>query len=193
MITAQGVGSSFAHIARRGMLLARTDVHVPKHRGLTYFLLDLRAPGVRVEPLRQMTDDADFNEVWLDEVRVSDADRVGEVGRRWSVALTTLMKERTTLGGGAGEARRRPIGAVLDAYRGVPGRDGAVRDRMIRAWIGSEVLRMTNARAAAMRRSGTPGRRVRSASWRSPSRRSGCGTCTWTCSALRARATRATR
>src|SRR3546814_6370389 len=88
-----------------------------------------------------MTDDADFNEVWLDEVRVSDADRVGEVGRRWSVALTTLMKERTTLGGGAGEARWRPIGAVLDAYRGVPGRDGAVRDRMIRAWIGSEVLR----------------------------------------------------
>src|SRR3546814_18267871 len=67
----QGVGSSFAHIARRGMLLARTDVHVPKHRGLTYFLLDLRAPGVRVEPLRQMTDDADFNER-------SEERRVGE-------------------------------------------------------------------------------------------------------------------
>lgn len=157
VITGQKVWSSFAHIARRGMLLARTDVHVPKHRGLTYFLLDLRAPGVRVEPLRQMTGDAEFNEVWLDEVRVSDADRVGDVGRGWSVALTTLMNERTTLGGGAGEARRRPIDAVLDAYRAVPGRDGAVRDRMMRAWIGSEVLRMTNARAAATRRRGTPG------------------------------------
>src|SRR3546814_12153696 len=84
----QGVGSSFAHIARRGMLLARTDVHVPKHRGLTYFLLALRAPGVRGEPLRQMTDAADFNEAWLDEVRVCDAARGGAVGRRWSVALT---------------------------------------------------------------------------------------------------------
>src|SRR3546814_20125433 len=110
------------------MRLARTDVHVPKHRGLTYFLLDLRAPGVRVEPLRQMTDDADFNEVWLDEVRVSDADRVGEVGRRWSVALTTLMQERTNLGGGAGAARRRPIGAVLAANRGDPGRDATGRE-----------------------------------------------------------------
>jgi alkylation response protein AidB-like acyl-CoA dehydrogenase len=156
VITGQKVWSSFAHIARRGMLLARTDPHVPKHRGLTYFLLDMHASGVRVEPLRQMTGDAEFNEVWLDEVRVPDADRVGEVGRGWSVALTTLMNERATLGGG-GEARRRPIDTVLDAYRAHPTRAGAVRDRMIRAWIGSEVLRLTNARAAVNRRSGTPG------------------------------------
>ena len=157
VITGQKVWSSFAHIARRGMLMARTDPRVPKHRGLTYFLLDMDAAGVRVEPLRQMTGDAEFNEVWLDEVRVPDADRVGDVGRGWSVALTTLMNERATLGGGGGEARRRPIDAVLDAYRDHPTRDGAVRDRMIRAWIGSEVLRLTNARAAANRRSGTPG------------------------------------
>ncbi len=156
VITGQKVWSSFAHIARRGMLLARTDPHVPKHRGLTYFLLDLRSPGVRVEPLRQMTGDAEFNEVWLDEVRVADADRVGEVGGGWSVALTTLMNERATLGGGGGEARRRPIDAVLEAHRAGP-RAGAVRDRTVTTWIGSEVLRMTNARAAATRRRGTPG------------------------------------
>lgn len=117
----------------------------------------MRAPGVRVEPLRQMTGDAEFNEVWLDEVRVNDVDRVGEVGGGWSVALTTLMNERATLGGGSGEARRRPIDDVLDAGRADPTRDGVVRHRMVGAWIGSEVLRMTNARAAAMRRSGTPG------------------------------------
>jgi alkylation response protein AidB-like acyl-CoA dehydrogenase len=156
VITGQKVWSSFAHIARRGMLLARTDVRVPKHRGLTYFLLDMHSPGVRVEPLRHITGDAEFNEVWLDEVRVPDADRVGAVGRGWSVALT-LMNERATLGGGAGEARRRPIDAVLDAYRDGPMRHGVVRDRVVRAWIGSEVLRLTNARAAANRRSGTPG------------------------------------
>src|SRR3546814_17151321 len=107
----QGVGSSFAHIARRGMLLARTDVHVPNHRGLTYFLLDLRAPGVRVEPLRQMPDDAHSNEVWLEEVRVSDADRVGEVGRRWSVERTSLFKAQNPPGDGASEARRGAVGA----------------------------------------------------------------------------------
>ena len=162
VITGQKVWSSFAHIARRGMLLVRTDVHVPKHRGLTYFLLDMRSPGVRVEPLRQMTGDAEFNEVWLDEVRVNDVDRVGEVGAGWSVALTTLMNERSTLGGGSGATRRRPIDDVLDAGRADPISAGPIsagplRDRTAGAWIGSEVLRMTNARAAAMRRSGTPG------------------------------------
>ena len=133
VITGQKVWSSFAHIARRGMLLVRTDVHVPKHRGLTYFLLDMRSPGVRVEPLRQMTGDAEFNEVWLDEVRVNDVDRVGEVGAGWSVALTTLMNERSTLGGGSGATRRRPIDDVLDAGRAVP---TSAPDRSVTGWRG---------------------------------------------------------
>ena len=156
VVTGQKVWSSFAHVARRGMLLARTDPHLPKHRGLTYFVLDMEAPGVAVKPLRQMTGDAEFNEVWLDDVRIADGDRVGDVGRGWQVALTTLMNERTTLGAGTG-VRRRPIDAVVEATAALPGRDAVLRDRVVDAWVRSEVLRLTGARAAASRRTGTPG------------------------------------
>jgi alkylation response protein AidB-like acyl-CoA dehydrogenase len=161
VITGQKVWNTLAHIADRGMLVARTDPDVPKHKGMTYFALDMHAPGVEVRPLRQMTGEAEFNEVYLTEVRVPDADRVGDVGAGWRVAMTTLANERTTIGGGGGTPGRGS-GAIAEALRiwaDEPHveRDAVNRDRLTRLWIEAEVLRLTNLRAGANRRAGNPG------------------------------------
>jgi len=99
VITGQKVWTTLAHVARWAMLVARSDPEAPKHRGLTYFVLDMHLPGVEVRPLRQITGEAEFNEVYLNEVRIPDAWRLGEVGQGWSVAITTLMNERASIGG----------------------------------------------------------------------------------------------
>ncbi len=160
VVTGQKVWNTLAHMADRGMLVARTDPMVPKHRGLTYFALDMHAPGVEVRPLRQMTGVAEFNEVFLSEVRVPDADRIGDVGDGWRVAMTTLSNERTTIGGGGG-APPRGSGSIAEAVRlfrsqGRP-RGAVERDRLMRLWIESEVLRLTNVRASQNRKAGNPG------------------------------------
>jgi alkylation response protein AidB-like acyl-CoA dehydrogenase len=143
------------------MLIARTDPEQPKHRGITYFALDLTAPGVEVRPLRQMTGQAEFSEVYLTDVRVPDADRIGDVGDGWRVAMTTLSNERTSIGGG-GRAPARGSGAIAEALRiwdaaDPTTRTPARRDRLMRLWSDAEVLRLTNLRASVARRSGTPG------------------------------------
>ena len=161
VITGQKVWNTLAHIADRGMLVARTDPEAPKHKGLTYFALDMHAPGVEVRPLRQMTGEAEFNEVYLTEVRVPDADRIGDVGEGWRVAMTTLSNERTTIGGGSGPAgpglgidrRGRPHLARPTGRRQNP----VDRDRLMRLWIEAEVLRLTNMRASQNRKAGNPG------------------------------------
>ncbi|MEX1217439.1 MAG: acyl-CoA dehydrogenase family protein [Acidimicrobiales bacterium] len=161
VITGQKVWNTLAHIAGRGMLVARTDPNTPKHKGLTYFALDMHAPGVEVRPLRQMTGEAEFNEVYLTEVRVSDADRIGEVGEGWRVSMTTLANERTTIGGGGGGTPHRGSGAIAEAIRlwtEDPSRHTAIaRDRLMHLWINAEVLRLTNIRASQNRRIGNPG------------------------------------
>jgi alkylation response protein AidB-like acyl-CoA dehydrogenase len=160
VVSGQKVWNTLAHIADRGMLVARTDPDVPKHKGLSYFALDMHAPGVEVRPLRQMTGEAEFNEVYLTEVRVPDADRIGDVGDGWRVAMTTLMNERTTIGGGSGPPAKGS-GAIAEAVRiwqEEAGERGPVqRDRLVQAWIRSEALRLTNIRAGQNRKLGNPG------------------------------------
>src|SRR3954453_18474491 len=82
----------------QGVLVARTDSELPKHKGLTYFMVDMHASGVEVRPLRQITGEAEFNEVYLTDARIADADRIGDIGDGWRVSMTTLMNERTTIG-----------------------------------------------------------------------------------------------
>jgi alkylation response protein AidB-like acyl-CoA dehydrogenase len=158
VVDGQKVWNTLAHRADRGMLVARTDPEAPKHRGLTYFALDMHTPGVDVRPLRQITGEAEFNEVYLTGVRVPDRDRIGGLGDGWRVSLTTLMNERVTIGGAVAGRDSGPIGDALKVWREHPESHDAVRrDRLARLWIDAEVLRLTNARATANRKAGTPG------------------------------------
>ena len=160
VVSGQKVWNTLAHIADRGMLVARTDPEAPKHKGLTYFALDMHAPGVEVRPLRQLTGEAEFNEVYMTDVRVPDADRIGDVGEGWRVSMTTLVNERTTIGGGGG-GPARGSGAIAEAVRiwndEVADKHPAVRDRLMQLWIEAETLRLTNIRAGQNRKAGNPG------------------------------------
>jgi alkylation response protein AidB-like acyl-CoA dehydrogenase len=128
IVNGQKVWNSYAHKAQIGQLMARTDPDVPKHQGLTMFLLPLDTPGVEVRPLRQMTGEAEFNEVFLTDVRVPDANRVGEPGSGWRAVLTTLMSERASVGAGAASRSTDPVRLLTELARHV-GRDD---DRIIR-------------------------------------------------------------
>jgi len=155
IVNGQKVWTSLAHESRWGMLVARTDPDVPKHRGLTYFICDMHAPGVDVRPLRQMTGQAEFNEVYLTDVRIPDAHRIGDVGDGWRISLTTLMNERVAIGGGS-FARKSPIDWAIECYR-ERGGDGVARDEIVRMWVLARVLGLTVQRAGDLARGGTPG------------------------------------
>ncbi len=162
VVNGQKVWNTLAHIADLGMLVARTNPELPKHKGLTYFALDMRAPGVEVRPLRQITGEAEFNEVYMTDARVPDSARIGAVGEGWRVSLTTLMNERTAIGGavgGATTAREGPVAGLVEAYRNMDPavRTKAHRDEVVQLWVRGEALRLTNARAAQNARAGNPG------------------------------------
>lgn len=161
IMNGQKVWNTLAHLADFGMLVARTDPQQPKHKGLTYFAIDMHAPGVEVRPLRQITGEAEFNEVYMTDARVPDAWRIGEVGEGWRAALTTLMNERVSIATSSGGSGRRkgPIDAVIDIWneKRPEDRDPAHRDRLMQLWCKSEVLRLTNNRAAQSARVGNPG------------------------------------
>ena len=117
VVNGQKVWNSYAHKAKIGQLMARTDPDVPKHQGLTMFLLPLDSPGVEVRPLKQMTGEAEFNEVFLTDVRVPDANRVGEPGSGWRAVLTTLMSERASVGSGAASRSTDPVRLLTELAR----------------------------------------------------------------------------
>jgi alkylation response protein AidB-like acyl-CoA dehydrogenase len=160
LVTGQKVWTTMAHRARWGLLLARTDPSVPKHAGLTYFVVDMHAPGVEVRPLRQITGEAEYNEVFLTDVRVPDAHRLGPTGAGWKVAMSTLTSERLAVGPGIGSTRGSgPIAQAVELWGrlGTAERSPVLRDRMARCWIEAEVLRLTMERAEHSRRDGRPG------------------------------------
>ncbi len=157
VVNGQKVWTTLAHLSRWGMLVARTDTEQPKHRGLTYFVVDMHAPGVEVRPLRQITGDAEFNEVYFTDTRIPDAERLGDVGDGWRVSLTTLMNERVSIGGSIAPRGSGPIGEALKVWERKGHDDPALRDELMKLWSEAEVNRLTNIRASQLRAMGTPG------------------------------------
>jgi alkylation response protein AidB-like acyl-CoA dehydrogenase len=159
IINGQKVWTTLAHLSRWGMLVARTDPEAPKHAGLSYFVVDMHAPGVEVRPLRQMTGEAEFNEVYFTDVRIPDAERLGGVGDGWRVSLTTLMNERVSIGGAIMPRGGGPIGQAVKVWNDLPAerRDVVSRDALTQLWIRAEVGRLTNIRGSQNARRGTPG------------------------------------
>jgi alkylation response protein AidB-like acyl-CoA dehydrogenase len=157
-VNGQKVWTSLAHRARWGLLVARTDPDVPKHAGLTYFACDMTGPGVEVRPLRQLTGEAEFNEVFLTDVTVRDSDRIGAVGEGWRVATGTLMNERIAIGGTALPREGGMAGLVAATWREHPElRTPGLHDRLIRLWADAEVARLSSERLRQQLAAGQPG------------------------------------
>lgn len=159
IVNGQKVWTSQAQLAQMAILVARTNPDVPKHAGLTYFLCDMTQPGVEVRPLRQITGEAEFNEVFLTDVRVPDTNRLGPEGGGWRVATTTLNNERVAIGSRAGTPRESGhIGKVAKAWRSDAAlRNPAMHDELMRLWVDAEVLRLTGERVRQQAVSGQPG------------------------------------
>jgi len=157
VVNGQKVWTTLAHLAKWGMLVARTDPDQPKHKGMTYFVVDMEAPGVEVRPLYQITGEAEFNEVYFTDVRIPDDERLGEVGEGWRATLTTLMNERVAIGGGIPAKGAGFIAEAVKAWREGGHTDPARKDELMALWARAEVLRLTNIRASQLRVVGTPG------------------------------------
>jgi alkylation response protein AidB-like acyl-CoA dehydrogenase len=159
VINGQKVWTTLGHLASFAMLVARTDPETPKHSGMSYFVCDMHAPGVEVRPLRQMTGDAEFNEVYLTDVRIPDGHMLGRPGDGWRVTLTTLMNERVMLGGRAAPRGSGHIAKAVALYGQLPPeqRNGANRDELMRLWNRAEVARLTSMRASEVATRGNPG------------------------------------
>ncbi|MCV7413540.1 hypothetical protein AWC05_02470 [Mycobacterium florentinum] len=158
VINGQKIWTSLAHKATWGILLARTDPELPKHQGITYFIVNMRQPGIRVRPLKQLNGQSDFNEVLLDDVKVPDTDRIGGVGEGWAAARTTLSSERAALSG-AGTGAANIGGSAVErlvelAITNGRWRDPVARSRIVDLVIESTLIRATNQRRRAALRSG---------------------------------------
>jgi len=158
IVDGQKVWTSTAHTARWAILLTRTDPEVPKHRGMSYFILDMTAPGVEVRPLRQITGEAEFNEVFLSGARIPDSQRLGEVGAGWKVAQTTLMNERVAIGGNAQPREGGMIGIAAGTWRENPKlRSPELHGHLLRLWVAAEATRLAGSRLRQQLAAGSPG------------------------------------
>ena len=159
IVNGQKVWTTLAHLSKWGLLVVRTDAQAVKHAGLTAVIVDMQAPGVEVRPLRQITGEAEFNEVYFTDVRVSVAETLGKAGDGWRVSLTTLMNERVAIGGAIPRKATGPIREAIKLWEALPKdqKSGATQDQLLKLWIKAEVLRLTNIRAGQNRRIGTPG------------------------------------
>jgi alkylation response protein AidB-like acyl-CoA dehydrogenase len=166
-VTGQKVWTTFAHEAKWCMLLARTDSEAPKHKGLTYFICDMEQDGIEVRPLRQITGEAEFNEIFIEGAEVPDENLIGGEGNGWNVAITTLMHERAGLGAASAISLRRDLDELIELLnqRGL-GDDPVVRERIAELKIGVEALRLGALRALTQQmKVGIPGPEGSLAKW----------------------------
>ena len=159
VVNGQKVWTTLAHLSRWGLLVVRTQPEAVKHAGLTAFVVDMQAPGVEVRPLRQMTGEAEFNEVYFTDTRIADAEMLGQPGDGWRVSLTTLMNERVSIGGTIPAKGSGTIQSLTSTWAKLPDdrKDAATRDEVMQLWSQAEVLRLTNIRANNNRKMGDPG------------------------------------
>jgi len=159
LVTGQKVWTTFAHHAKWCMLVARTDQDAPKHKGLTYFLMDMEQDEVQTRPLRQITGEAEFNELFMEEARIPDENVIGGVGNGWGVAITTLMHERAGLGAASAAQVKIVLGQLLELARerGVDD-DPIVRQKIATLLIEAEALRLNAWRGLTqIMKTGVPG------------------------------------
>ncbi len=156
VVNGQKVWTTVAHVSKWGMIVVRTDPDAPKHLGMTYFLMDMESEGIEVKPLRQITGEAEFNEVFMTDVRIPDSQRLDAVGAGWRVALTTLMNERVAIGGAVAPRNSGPIGELMEVWREYGGSEHD-RDELMKLWVEAEAGRLTNIRANQNASAGNPG------------------------------------
>jgi len=158
VVNGQKVWSSFAHIADWCILVTQSDPEAPRYKNLTYLLVDMHAPGVEVRPLRQITGEAEFNEIFFSEVEVPVENMLGEEGAGWQVAMTTLLHERGTLGFALTATLEVAVNRLIGVAREHGNGDATARGRVAQEWIELQALRYTNYRAlTTLEQTGVPG------------------------------------
>ena len=157
IVNGQKVWTTLGHLAKWGLLVTRTDPEAPKHRGLTFFIVDMESEGVEVIPLRQITGEAEFNEVYFTDTKIPKENILGGLGEGWRVSLATLMNERVAIGGNVRERGSGAPGHLVQLWKDNELDDPVQKDKLIELWIQQEAVRLTNIRASEMREKGTPG------------------------------------
>jgi len=157
IVNGQKVWTTLGHLAKWGLIVTRTDPNVPKHRGLTFFIVDMESDGVDVRPLRQITGEAEFNEVYFTDVKIPKENMLGAVGDGWRVSLAILMNERVAIGGNVRERGSGAPGHLVQLWKDNELDDPVTKDKLVSLWIEQEAVRLTNMRAIENREKGTPG------------------------------------